>query len=72
MDSAGRSPYQGVRVNPGSASLLVSPVRQPASGGRMLNNLTGWHLLIIIGVTAVMAVGAVAIIVIAIRIARRK
>ena len=38
----------------------------------MLNNLMGWHLLIVIGVTAVMAAGAVAIIVIAIRLARRK
>jgi hypothetical protein len=38
----------------------------------MLNNLTGWHVLIVVGVTAVMAVGTVAIIVIAIRLARRK
>ncbi|MEC5150107.1 nitrogen fixation protein FixH [Cryobacterium psychrotolerans] len=38
----------------------------------MLNNLTGWHVLILVGGFVVMAAIAVAVIVIAIRLSRRK
>ena len=37
-----------------------------------MNNLTGWHVLILVGGFVVMAAIAVAIIVVAIRLARRK
>jgi hypothetical protein len=38
----------------------------------MLNNLAGWHVLILVGGLAVTAAVAVAIVFVAIRIARRK
>jgi uncharacterized membrane protein len=38
----------------------------------VLNNLAGWHLLIILGVLALVALAVIALIVVAIRIARRR
>lgn len=37
----------------------------------MLNGLTGWHVLVILGVLIVMAAVAVAVILLAVRLARR-
>ncbi|MBC7761920.1 MAG: SHOCT domain-containing protein [Candidatus Saccharibacteria bacterium] len=37
----------------------------------MLNNLTGWHVLVILGVLATMAIVVVAIIVVVIRLLRK-
>jgi hypothetical protein len=44
----------------------------PAEGGIMLDNLSAWHIVIVLGVVVLLASALVAVIVIAIRLARRQ